>query len=46
MQAAIYGIEALALTDEERSFFRDAEPAGYILFQPQLREPGPIVAAD
>jgi beta-N-acetylhexosaminidase len=33
MQAAIYGIEGFALTDEERSFFRDAEPAGYILFK-------------
>ncbi|MGN6849841.1 MAG: beta-N-acetylhexosaminidase [Sphingomicrobium sp.] len=33
MQAAIYGLEALALTEEERSFFRDAEPAGFILFK-------------
>jgi len=33
MQAAIYGIEGFALTDEERAFFGDAEPAGYILFR-------------
>ena len=33
MQAAIYGLESLALTDEERSFFRDAVPAGFILFK-------------
>ena len=33
MQAAIYGIEAFELTNEERSFFRDAEPAGFILFK-------------
>jgi beta-N-acetylhexosaminidase len=33
MQAAIYGLEGLTLTDDERSFFRDAEPAGYILFK-------------
>jgi beta-N-acetylhexosaminidase len=33
MQAAIYGLEALELTSDERSFFRDAEPAGFILFK-------------
>ena len=33
MQAAIYGIEALELTSDERSFFREAEPAGFILFK-------------
>jgi beta-N-acetylhexosaminidase len=33
MQAAIYGLEGLALTDDERRFFRDAEPAGFILFK-------------
>jgi beta-N-acetylhexosaminidase len=33
MQAAIYGIEALELTAAERDFFRDAEPAGFILFR-------------
>jgi beta-N-acetylhexosaminidase len=33
MQAAIYGIEGLEPTADERSFFRDAEPAGFILFR-------------
>ena len=43
MQAAIYGMSGLALTDEERAFFRSAKPAGFILFarncenQEQLR---------
>jgi len=33
MQAAIYGLEGLELTEGERRFFRDAEPAGFILFR-------------
>jgi beta-N-acetylhexosaminidase len=33
MQAAIYGLGGLELTSDERSFFRDAEPAGFILFK-------------
>jgi len=33
MQAAIYGLEGLELTDGERDFFRDADPAGFILFK-------------
>jgi beta-N-acetylhexosaminidase len=33
MQAAIYGLEGFALTDDERRFFREAEPAGFILFR-------------
>jgi beta-N-acetylhexosaminidase len=33
MQAAIYGLEGLALGDDERRFFGDAEPAGFILFK-------------
>ncbi|HKP33582.1 MAG TPA: glycoside hydrolase family 3 N-terminal domain-containing protein, partial [Sphingomicrobium sp.] len=32
MQAAIYGLEGLELNADERDFFRDAEPAGFILF--------------
>ena len=32
MQAAIYGLAGPRLTDDERAFFRDAQPAGYILF--------------
>ena len=33
MQAAIYGLEGLGLTDAEQTFFRDADPAGFILFK-------------
>jgi beta-N-acetylhexosaminidase len=33
MQAAIYGLEGFELTADERDFFRDADPAGFILFK-------------
>ena len=33
MQAAIYGFEGLELTADERGFFRDCDPAGFILFK-------------
>jgi beta-N-acetylhexosaminidase len=33
MQAAIYGLVGTELTDNERDFFRDSDPAGYILFK-------------
>lgn len=33
MQAAIYGFEGPSLTGDERRFFRDADPAGFILFR-------------
>jgi beta-N-acetylhexosaminidase len=33
MQAAIYAPEAFELTADERSFFREANPAGFILFR-------------
>jgi beta-N-acetylhexosaminidase len=33
MQAAIYGLSGPALTADERGFFRDADPAGYVLFK-------------
>jgi beta-N-acetylhexosaminidase len=32
MIPAIFGLSGLALTDDERAFFRDSDPAGYILF--------------
>ena len=32
MVPAIFGLSGLTLTDDERAFFRDANPAGYILF--------------
>ena len=39
MQAAIYGLEGFTLKDDERAFFRDAEPAGYILFRRNCENP-------
>lgn len=33
MQAAIYGLEGLSLKDEERRFFRETDPAGFVLFK-------------
>jgi beta-N-acetylhexosaminidase len=33
MQAAIYGVEGYELTAGERDFFRDADPAGFIVFR-------------
>jgi len=33
MQAAIYGMAGAALTGDERAFFRDADPAAFILFR-------------
>ena len=33
MQAAIYAPAGFELTDDERQFFRDADPAGFILFK-------------
>ncbi|HEY6048686.1 MAG TPA: beta-N-acetylhexosaminidase [Sphingomicrobium sp.] len=33
MQAAIYGPEGFELSSDERSFFREADPAGFILFR-------------
>ena len=32
MTPAIFGLSGLVLTDAERAFFREADPAGYILF--------------
>ena len=33
MQAAIYGLAGMELSAEEAGFFRDSQPAGYILFK-------------
>jgi beta-N-acetylhexosaminidase len=32
MTPAIFGLSGASLTPDERAFFRDADPAGYILF--------------
>ena len=39
MQAAIYGPEGLELTNDERRFFEDADPAGFILFRRNCETP-------
>src|SRR5579875_2800782 len=33
MKPVIFGLAGLSLTPEERAFFREVEPAGYILFR-------------
>ena len=43
MQAAIYGLEGFALTDDERGFFRDAEPTGFILFKRNCDTPDQLL---
>ena len=44
MQAAIYGLSGLALTPDERGFFRDVDPAGYILFARNCDDPDQLKA--
>src|SRR5689334_14316440 len=44
MQAAIYGLAGPALTAEERTFFLDADPAGYILFARNCIDPEQLKA--
>ena len=39
MQAAFYAPAAFELTEDERSFFRDADPAGFILFRRNCENP-------
>ena len=39
MQAVIYGFAGLELTADERDFFRDADPAGYIVFRRNCETP-------
>lgn len=43
MQAAIYGLEGFALSDDERAFFLDAEPAGFILFRRNCQNPDQLL---
>lgn len=33
MKPVIFGLSGLVLTEDERAFFRDADPAGYIIFK-------------
>lgn len=39
MQAAFYGLEGTGLSDDERGFFCDSEPAGFILFRRNCEDP-------
>jgi beta-N-acetylhexosaminidase len=39
MQAAIYGLEGAELNPDERAFFRDADPAAFILFRRNCETP-------
>jgi len=43
MQAAIYGLAGEVLSDGERAFFREAEPAGFILFKRNCGDAGQLL---
>jgi beta-N-acetylhexosaminidase len=43
MQAAIYGPQGLELTSEERIFFFNADPAGFILFKRNCETPEQVL---
>src|SRR5438105_4899175 len=38
MKPVIYGTSGLTLTDEERAFYKDADPCGYILFKRNVQD--------
>ncbi|MBA4099910.1 MAG: beta-N-acetylhexosaminidase [Rhodospirillum sp.] len=40
MLAAIFGVSGPVLTSEERAFFRDVQPLGFILFARNVADPG------
>ena len=44
MQPAIYGLSGARLTPDERDFFTDANPAGYILFKRNCVDPEQVRA--
>jgi beta-N-acetylhexosaminidase len=44
MQAAIYAPSGLDLTPDERAFFRDSDPAGYIVFRRNCQSRGQLRA--
>lgn len=44
MQPAIYGLSGAGLTPDERAFFKDASPAGYILFKRNCERPEQVRA--
>jgi len=44
MTPAIFGLTGLDLTDQERAFFRECDPAGYILFGRNIDNPAQVRA--
>jgi beta-N-acetylhexosaminidase len=44
MTPAIFGLSGPVLTDAERAFFREADPAGYILFKRNCEDPAQLRA--
>ncbi|BBC74157.1 beta-hexosaminidase [Altererythrobacter sp. B11] len=44
MTPAIFGLSGLRLTEDERAFFREADPAGYILFGRNVESRGQLRA--
>ncbi len=44
MTPAIFGLAGLELTDDERAFFRECDPAGYILFGRNIDTPAQVRA--
>ena len=42
MLAAIFGVTGQVLTNEERAFFRDVQPLGFILFARNIAEPDQV----
>jgi len=38
MKPVIFGLAGETLSDEERAFFKDCDPAGYILFGRNIRD--------
>lgn len=44
MKPVIYGLSGLSLTDDERAFYKDADPCGYILFKRNVQDRGQLRA--
>jgi len=44
MKPVIYGLSGLSLTPDERAFFREADPLGYIFFGRNVQDPAQVRA--
>ena len=42
LSAVIFGCKGTALSNEEKRFFADVRPLGFILFERNCREPGQV----